>query len=156
MSKKKSNQSYVCGKCKELKCSSLFHRRKQSKNGLNSWCKVCSNKVRKDPKYSEYDRKRQRLKHEGRRQKMLEYLEGKCCVDCEEDNFMVLTFDHISNKHKGISEMIKGYSWEKILIEIRKCKIRCANCHMIRTAKQQKSYKYKHYLKLKRKASNRT
>jgi hypothetical protein len=36
-----------------------------------------------------------------------------------------------------VSALVNGkYSWSKILEEIEKCDVRCANCHRRRTAKQ--------------------
>lgn len=44
-------------------------------------------------------------------------------------------------KCKNISEMM-DYAWEKIELEIKKCRVLCANCHAIHTAKQQNFYQY--------------
>lgn len=56
------------------------------------------------------------------------------CVDCGEDDIVVLQFDHVNgDKDKEVSIMInKAYSLERIQREIDKCEIRCANCHLRR------------------------
>lgn len=67
---------------------------------------------------------------------MLEYLENKVCIDCGESDPVVLDFDHVdpNEKFKGISRMLSGhYAWETILTEIRKCEVRCSNCHRRKT-----------------------
>lgn len=66
-----------------------------------------------------------------------QYLESHPCVDCSESDRIVLQFDHIKGvKIAAISNMIKnGFSLEKIFIEIEKCEVRCANCHLKKTAK---------------------
>lgn len=47
---------------------------------------------------------------------------------------MVLEFDHLRDKFLGISIMINNnYTWDKILKEIDKCEVRCANCHRKKT-----------------------
>ena len=77
--------------------------------------------------------KRHRIKV---RQQLLEFLSTKTCVDCKENNPIVLEFDHKrpSKKFKPISDMLSGhYSWKSVLNEIKKCEIRCANCHRIKT-----------------------
>jgi hypothetical protein len=57
------------------------------------------------------------------------------CVDCGEGNPVVLDFDHVKgNKRGNISDMARwSYSLETIKEEIRKCEIRCANCHRKKT-----------------------
>ncbi len=75
--------------------------------------------------------------------KLFEYLKNKKCKDCKEDNPIVLDFHHIRDKRKAISQMIRrDYAWKTILNEIKKCIILCANCHRIRTAKEQNWYAY--------------
>jgi hypothetical protein len=57
------------------------------------------------------------------------------CVDCGEGNPVVLDFDHVKGDKRGnISDMARwSYSLETIKEEIRKCEIRCANCHRKKT-----------------------
>ena len=66
------------------------------------------------------------------------------CKDCGEKRPETLHFDHIdpSTKSFSISNGIHdNAAWSKILAEIDKCEVRCANCHAIRTAKQFDWYK---------------
>ena len=56
------------------------------------------------------------------------------CVDCgyREDS-RALDFDHIKGeKTFNVSQMF-GYSKNRLLAEIAKCEVVCANCHRIRT-----------------------
>jgi len=57
------------------------------------------------------------------------------CIDCGESNPVVLEFDHVSGEKRGnISDMSRqSYSIETIKDEIRKCELRCANCHRLKT-----------------------
>ena len=63
------------------------------------------------------------------------------CVDCGETNPLVLDFDHVrGNKTMCISNMVRNcYSIESIKKEIKKCEIRCSNCHRIITHKRNKN-----------------
>tara|TARA_Y100000310_G_scaffold334517_1_gene414500 strand:+ start:154 stop:480 length:327 start_codon:yes stop_codon:yes gene_type:complete len=69
----------------------------------------------------------------------IKFLKGKTCVDCSENDPIVLEFDHIKGiKKKCVSRMIReGYGEETIRKEFDKCEIRCANCHRRKTAKEQ-------------------
>jgi hypothetical protein len=95
------------------------------------------------------DRSAQVVSNKLRRQRNREYLwnllKGKSCVDCSEDDPIVLQFDHVrGTKDIAVCEMVsRGYSLEKIKAETEKCDIRCANCHQRRTAKQFGWYKEK-------------
>lgn len=63
------------------------------------------------------------------------------CIDCQENNFLVLEFDHVrGSKKANISTMMKKpttFSLDMVKEEIAKCEIRCANCHRIRTKARQ-------------------
>lgn len=77
------------------------------------------------------------------RERYVQWQQQQSCMDCGEDNFIVLELDHVRGKKKSnVSDMIRnGYSWERILEEINKCESVCANCHRIRTAIQFNWYK---------------
>jgi hypothetical protein len=70
-------------------------------------------------------------------QKLIKYLKTHPCVDCGECDIRVLEFDHVRGKRKyRISSMVySGRSWKNLLREIVKCDVRCANCHSLRTYK---------------------
>lgn len=79
--------------------------------------------------------------------KALEYLAKKGCADCGERDPRVLEFDHLdpSRKSDDISKLFSdGYSWgsEKLRVEIRKCRVVCANCHRKHTIVQQEHYSH--------------
>lgn len=69
---------------------------------------------------------------------MIEYLDGRGCVECGENDLRVLDFDHVRGKKEGNISVMVGYgvSWERIGAELAKCEIRCANCHRKSTAAQ--------------------
>ena len=79
--------------------------------------------------------RRNELKQEAKRN-LVTYLLDHPCVDCGESDIVVLQFDHQGNKIMDVSDMIcDGYAWERILAEIAKCQVVCANDHMRRTAR---------------------
>lgn len=70
------------------------------------------------------------------RARLFEYLSSKSCIDCGEDDPIVLEFDHTdpNTKFKNVARMLSGhYSWQSVAQEIIKCEIRCANCHRRKT-----------------------
>lgn len=71
-----------------------------------------------------------------------EYKHNLGCADCGEKNPVVLDFDHDNpeEKHPKLRARrygMAGLSWKDLTAEVLKCTVRCANCHRIRTAKQQ-------------------
>lgn len=73
---------------------------------------------------------------------VIDYLSNNPCIDCGENDFIVLEFDHInqSTKRNTVSNMV-DLSLKTIKEEIEKCEVRCANCHRRKTAKQLGWYK---------------
>ena len=76
-----------------------------------------------------------------RKKELLEFvisLKQKPCMDCGiQYPHYVMDFDHRDKKKKvaSINRMIHihRYSKKKILKEVKKCDLVCANCHRIRT-----------------------
>lgn len=67
---------------------------------------------------------------------ILDYFKAHPCVDCGESDPIVLDFDHLKDKIRCVSQMVRAYSLEKIRAEIAKCEVRCSNCHRRKTATQ--------------------
>lgn len=74
------------------------------------------------------------------RQFIREYLENNPCIDCGTTDVRVLQFDHKKLRSEdNAPRNNRGAimtSRPKLIEEISKCDVRCANCHMIRTAEQ--------------------
>ena len=68
------------------------------------------------------------------------YLENKACIDCGNSDIRVLEFDHVrGTKIDCVSVGVKdSWSVEKLVEEINKCEVRCANCHKIMTDTRRK------------------
>lgn len=104
----------------------------------HSSCNECRAKERMDyykrnkEKELKYKGKRQVTKREDARRFVVDYLKQHPCIDCGQDDFMILTFDHVrGTKKMNVSQMVnQGYSFQAIQAEINKCEVRCANCHM--------------------------
>jgi hypothetical protein len=126
-----------CPKCNTSKNIEDFHKKNSLKGTYQNYCKICATAARVDyykrnrTKEHDYDKERRnKLKI-----KLLDYLKDKECVDCKEKDPIVLEFDHLKDKKEAVTVMAhKGHSWKKILEEIDKCEIRCANCHRRKTA----------------------
>lgn len=58
------------------------------------------------------------------------------CVDCGyREHPRALDLDHTnpSNKVDDVSRLIKFASWDRVMAEVEKCVVRCANCHRVKT-----------------------
>lgn len=75
---------------------------------------------------------------------LIGYLMGHPCVDCGESDPVVLDFDHAEGSQKEFSigdAKKRGFSLKRVKEEVRKCDVRCANCHRRKTAKERGWYK---------------
>ena len=128
-----------CSNCKTEKDNSSFNKKGR---GFSSYCQDCNKNhlkqdyVNKKASYKERTNKRRNQLAAINFPLYIDYLKTHPCVDCGEVDPIVLQFDHIRDKKFLVSKMIHSYDWDQILTEISKCEIRCANCHIRRTAKQ--------------------
>lgn len=133
-----------CSICKEEKLLLLFNKNKTRKDGLSNVCRYCSREKSKvyyknnGRKHKEVVAKRNKEIRLDIMTKVYDFLSKNPCINCGEDDITVLEFDHLRDKVKCVSDMMKRRnSWTVIQAEIEKCQILCANCHRRKTAKDQ-------------------
>jgi len=80
------------------------------------------------------------------RKYLLQFLLKHPCVDCGESNPILLEFDHRKTEEKvgNIADMSRnGVSLSRLKSEVSKCEIRCANCHRLKTAREENWWIYR-------------
>lgn len=56
------------------------------------------------------------------------------CADCGYNEYAcALEFDHVRGEKEFNLSRFQGRSWKRVLAEIEKCDVICANCHRVRT-----------------------
>jgi hypothetical protein len=138
-----------CSKCGEWKDKDQFGKDSTCKDGLRFKCKSCTNSYNAKYRSENADLCRksnraglQRYKTENGKF-IRAYLETHPCVDCGENDPVVLEFDHITGMKKfNIGHLYSKRTLKTVQNEISKCVIRCANCHRRKTAKERKWYLY--------------
>lgn len=126
----------LCPRCSLKKTADMFSKCVGRKDGLQIYCKQCcshesSRRYRDWPGRKEAVSRDREASQKRCREYVDRYLLLHSCVDCGEDDPIVLDFDHVKGiKYKGISVLIRnGTSLEKLTLEISKCEVRCSNCH---------------------------
>jgi hypothetical protein len=84
--------------------------------------------------YATIHKKRRRQRA---REYVYSYLATHFCVDCGENDPIVLEFDHVRGvKTCSVSDLLgKSAGLAKVQEEVGKCVVRCANCHRRKTAR---------------------
>ena len=132
-----------CSNCKQIKPLTDFGFKNRAEELLQPWCRMCE-RIYKQAWYLR-NRERhianvavnKRRVRSATHSRVLAYLRDHPCVDCGEGNLLVLDFDHIRSKRWSISYMVScGFPWATIVDEIKRCEVRCANCHRIKTARE--------------------
>lgn len=128
--------------CKKDKPIIEFGFKYKKMNIRQFHCKECSRKEVMNHYYANREyylnkaRKRNLLTQNIHKSYILEYLKLHPCVDCGEKDPIVLEFDHIKDKYKEISKLIRDSSFQRLKDEVVKCEIRCANCHRRKTFRE--------------------
>jgi hypothetical protein len=138
-----------CDLCRVEKRHTEFNRNKAKPDGLNGICRDCG-KVRSKKYYAANTAKHKRAISERKQRQVadskafvVDYLSTHPCIDCGEQDIVVLEFDHvIGSKRDSVSRMIaSGCSLDSIKQEIEKCVVRCSNDHRRRTSRLFGSYR---------------
>lgn len=112
----------LCGKCKK---EFAFDQ---------SYCKTCNRRYQKDhykKHRKEYREKLQQRRHDCK-EWWNEYKAALKCCRCGESHPACLDFHHRDPNEKDgelANAINKGWSKERILLEVAKCEVVCSNCH---------------------------
>jgi hypothetical protein len=136
---------YCNGCCRDLD-ELMYSTDRSRSDDLQSRCKDCCNAYRK----KHYTKNKAKAisyviaRVIANKKRLYGYLMDHPCVQCGESDPIVLEFDHINpdEKEASIHWAITKWKWERVLAEIAKCQVLCANCHKRRIAKQQKWYSF--------------
>jgi len=138
-----------CSSCKKILDVSRFNWKFRNIKRA-TYCKICSRKYIKAhyhqnrKYYLEKAKKRNIIVRKLIHEYIDSYLKNHPCVDCGESNTIVLEFDHIKKDTKDdnvASIMKRQLTLRKLEAEVLKCEVRCANCHRIKTAKENNNWK---------------
>lgn len=135
-----------CAICNEHFPTHQFNRRRKSTDGLQPHCREC-NRIAcrayylRNPSKHVRDVRANNDQYIARnREVVLAHLFANPCVDCGESDPTVLEFDHVRGEKEGEVPRLAAVPvrHERLVAEIAKCEIRCANCHRRRTGAVQR------------------
>ncbi len=126
----------VCKDCgKEKLCSWQSSFTQTGKPEYRARCDECHkkylSKIRTTDKYRLARNKRRKIALLKKKQKMVDYLGGKCIKCGYNKSLSALTFHHRNPEEKEFElGHIKDNNWNKVKRELDKCDLVCFNCHM--------------------------
>jgi hypothetical protein len=123
-----------CTKCREEKPLAEFPRDRSAKDGLHCYCRLCARAVTK--RYEQTttgaaNTRRNNNAHKARLQAMIDQIK-ECvgCQSCKGENVSVaLDFHHLVSTEKAFTISKHSCGWLRIVDEMNKCVLLCANCH---------------------------
>lgn len=126
----------ICNRCQVPKEESEFSAKR---TGLQPYCKPCQAQYQRDW----YERNKERHKENvGRRnaklyqemRRVIEERKSVPCTDCKRVYHpWQMDFDHLRDKQFDVSTAAGRSSLARLIQEIEKCEVVCANCHRDRT-----------------------
>lgn len=134
-----------CNFCSETKPVEDFGKATRNVDGLNNRCKQCYYEYRKNwygvniETHKENTARNTQIKIQAIHEWLGDYLLSHPCVDCGNDDVLVLEFDHINDdKEDHVSRIVRKGNLEKVQTEVAKCEVRCVNCHRKITNKRRR------------------
>lgn len=115
--------------------AAIFRPTSYCRSCQRSYCKAHYGSLKHVHNLRRYQR--QEIARSERRRLIDAFLRAHRCVDCGQADVRVLEFDHVrGDKGGSISDMIYHAATATLLEEMKKCDVRCANCHRRKTARQ--------------------
>lgn len=137
-----------CTLCKRCRGLAFFNKHPRSADGLQTACRTC-NRAYARKWYRANKKKHMRYVsaykvkiREESAIRLVAYLREHPCVICGERDPLVLEFDHVKRSKINVTELTAAL-WPRILKEIQKCQVLCANCHSRETHRRANSKRYK-------------
>lgn len=131
----------LCGRClRDLPLTS-FNRHPK---GHQWWCRDCYRAYfgARAARHRDQVRSARRQRQLAARSFVADRLRSSRCSDCGEADDRVLEFDHLADKRANPADMVRaGASTQSIQRELSKCAVVCVNCHRIRTAMREGSWR---------------
>jgi hypothetical protein len=134
-----------CAKCGYPKPIDDFSFKNKAKGLRNSYCKECMKPIRRNHYHNNPEPYRGRAVANKKAAQLwfFQWLSTKSCIDCGETDPVVLECDHVRGVKLGtVSHLLQSGSRLKLLTEMDKCEVRCANCHKKKTAREKGWYKF--------------
>jgi hypothetical protein len=134
-----------CPGCATVKERTDFYRSKQTKDGLQGWCKNCNKEAQRRHKLRDPESWRAERRESGRkvrqnlRWEVLESL-GGACLHCGLTDLRVLQIDHVFDdgyKHRkrgsgSYHTYLRGIA-DEVYAGSDRYQALCANCHVLKT-----------------------
>lgn len=138
-----------CSRCRELKPLEAFNKLTRAKDGRQWNCRACNAAWHAENRahHNALIAKRNVRVLEDNHRRLFEVKLERGCADCGERDPTVLEFDHLRDKKAVVSGLLRYTpSWNRMLEEIDKCEVVCANCHARRTARRANDRRWRLYL----------
>ena len=123
----------ICNQCTKEKTLEEFPIKSSNRDGKSNKCKVCTkdNSKKHYLKNKDVYLSRLKRKRDAFNKWFLDTIKDFKCKNCEEGRWWVLDFHHRDpkTKEKAVSKLKREFNKEKVLREVEKCDILCANCH---------------------------
>jgi hypothetical protein len=138
----------TCSRCKKKKPVEQFPWKSKAEGTRISYCAPCRGQYNREY-YSKNPAQRVLItkRNRDRIYVFLDEMKQQPCKDCK-NTFppCAMEFDHLNPKTKlgTIARLVhEGASKERLLKEIKKCDLVCANCHRLRTCRRDHKHSHK-------------
>jgi len=96
---------------------------------------ACCHRLRTHP-----DRHNTSNPHRRRFYEKIDALKNRPCIDCGAVLPPVaMDFDHVRGEKVASIAQMRSQAWERVLVELTKCELVCANCHRVRTTDRKRA-----------------